>query len=215
MASSGRVVQLADVRARGARAPAADTTELAEGLRQGEAWAERALLEQHTAHVERILTRILGMPADLDDLVQEVFLRAFQRVEELRDPRALRGFLTAIAVFVAREAIRARRRRRWLVLLPPEETPEIAASAASPETIAAMRAFYDVMRTLDPDARIAFTLRFVEGMELTEIAGACGVSLSTIKRRLKAAEADFTERARADEALATFFEEGTRWPRST
>jgi RNA polymerase sigma-70 factor (ECF subfamily) len=210
MAAPTKVTHLSDIRAaRDVDDPAA----LALALRQGEAWAERALLEQRTAHVERILTRILGARGDLDDLVQEVFVRALQRVEELREPRALRGWLTGIAVNVAREAIRAARRRRWLSLVAPHETPEVPAPLASPETRAAVRAFYRVVSELDADAHIAFTLRFVEGMELAEIAGACGVSLATIKRRLKAAEAEFAERAHADEALADWLEEGTRWCR--
>jgi RNA polymerase sigma-70 factor (ECF subfamily) len=68
-----------------------------------------------------------------------------------------------------------------------------------------------VVGQLDADARIAFTLRFVEGMELAEIARACGVSLATIKRRIKSAEAEFAERGQANEMLADWFEEGTRW----
>jgi len=209
-----KVLRLADARQDAPRPAGEDAIELARALREGEAWAERALLEQQTAHVERILTRILGGRGDLDDLVQEVFVRAFERVEELREPRALRGWLTAIAVFVAREAIRAGKRRRWLVFLPPEETPELVNATASPEIRAAVRAFYEVVGGLEADARIAFTLRFVEGMELAEVAGACGVSLATIKRRLKSAEAEFAERGRAHEALAGWFEEGTRWQRS-
>jgi RNA polymerase sigma-70 factor, ECF subfamily len=214
MPPPSKVVRLADVRTAPPQPADEDPVELARALREGEAWAERALLEQQTAHVERILTRILGGRSDLDDLVQEVFVRAFERVEELREPRALRGWLTAIAVFVAREAIRAGKRRRWLVFLPKEETPEPVSPTAPPEVRAAVRAFHDVVGRLDADARIAFTLRFVEGMELAEIAGACGVSLATIKRRIKSAEAEFSERGRAHEALADWFEEGTRWRRS-
>ncbi len=213
MASSSKVVHLSDVRRAALRAVDDDPDALARALREGEPWAERAFLEQRTPHVERILTRILGARTDLDDLVQEVFVRAFQRVEELREPRALQGWLTSIAVFVAREAIRSSRRRRWLQFMAPEETPELPAALASPEVRAAARAFYQVVAALDADARIAFTLRFVEGMELAEIAGACGVSLATVKRRIKAAEADFIERAEAHEALVDWLEEGTRWPR--
>jgi RNA polymerase sigma-70 factor (ECF subfamily) len=208
-----KVTHLSDVRAAASRAADEDPGALALALRQGEAWAERAFVERSTAHVERIVTRILGARADLDDLVQEVFVRAFQRVEELREPRALKGWLTGIAVNVAREAIRSARRRRWLRFMRQEETPDVAAPLASPETRAAVRAFYQVVDDLDADGRIAFTLRFVEGMELAEIAGACGVSLATIKRRLKAAEAEFAERAEAHEALAELLQEGTRWRR--
>jgi RNA polymerase sigma-70 factor (ECF subfamily) len=206
IAPSSKVIRLDEVR-RGDGDPAV----FARALAAGETWAERGLLEQHTGHLERILTHILGRRQDIDDLVQEVFVRAFERVDELREPRALRRWLTAIAVFVARETIRARKRRRWLVFLPPAETPEIPCVDASPELRAAVKAFYEVVGQLDADDRIAFTLRFVEGMELTDVAAACGVSLATIKRRLKQAEAEFSARGRAHEALADWFEESTRW----
>jgi RNA polymerase sigma-70 factor (ECF subfamily) len=193
------------------RAPEQVEESLVRALCAGKTWAERAFLETQTAHVERILTRILGGHPDLDDLTQEVFVRAFERVDELREPLALRGWLTAIAVFVARETIRKKQRRRWLLFLPPEETPDIEIPAASPEARAALRAFYEVLGHLAIDARIAFALRFVEGMELSEIAEACDVSLATIKRRIKSAEADFHRLGRAHAALVDWFEEGTRW----
>jgi RNA polymerase sigma-70 factor (ECF subfamily) len=213
MAGSPNVLSLADARRPASqRREGEDERALVQALRNGAPWAERALFESYTPHVERILSRILGMHADLDDLVQEVFLRAFQRIEELREPRALRSWLTSIAVFVARETIRTRRRRRWLFFLGADEPLEIAGPSPSPEALAALRAFYEVVATLDPDARIAFTLRFVEGMELAEIAEVCGVSLATIKRRIKGAELEFVAKGRAREALVQWFEEGTRWP---
>jgi RNA polymerase sigma-70 factor (ECF subfamily) len=184
---------------------------VASALRAGEAWARRAFLKQHTEYIERLLTRMLGSHADLDDLVQDVFIRAFKQIANLREPAAIRSWLTQIAVYVAREAIRRKKRRRWLLFLPPEETPDLEVPTASPEARAALRAFYEVVGHFDPDTQTAFTLRFVEQMELTEIATACGVSLATIKRRLKSAEAEFFIRGKAHEALADWFEEGTRW----
>ena len=197
------------------REPAGDEEELVRGLRDGKRWAERALLERYGAHVERVLTHILGSHTDLDDLAQEVFLRALSRVADLREARALKEWLSAFAANVAREAIRRKRRRWWQVLQPPEETPELPAPSASVEDRAALHAFYEVLGGLDADARIAFALRYVEGMELTQVAGICGVSLATIKRRISAAEAQFCAKGRAHEALADWFEEGTRWRRSS
>jgi RNA polymerase sigma-70 factor, ECF subfamily len=193
------------------RRPGDDPEELVRAMRGGEAWAERAFLDRYGGHVDRMLTRLLGAHPDLDDLAQEVFLRAFQRLASLRSPGALKSWLTAIAVFVAREAIRKRQRRGWLVALPIEEACDLEVPSATPEARAALRAFYEVVGALDADAGIAFTLRFVEGMELTEIADACGVSLATAKRRIKAAETEFCARGRAHEALADWFEEGTQW----
>ncbi len=97
--------------------------------------------------------------------------------------------------------------------MAPEETPEVEAPVASPEVRAAIRAFYQVLGQLEADERIAFTLRFVEGMDLADVAEACGVSIATIKRRIKSAEAEFAERGQAHEVLAQWFAEGTRWHR--
>src|SRR6188768_752470 len=193
------------------RPRALEPAELLRGLKAAEPWAERALLRVETAHVERMLTRVLGFCAELDDLTQEVFIRAFARIAELREPESLRAWLSSIAVFVAREAIRRKRRRRWLVFLPAEERPELLASGASLEARAALRVFYEVLDGFAADERIAFTLRFVEGMELSEVAEACQVSLATIKRRLKRAGEDFYLRGRARAELVDWFEEGSRW----
>jgi RNA polymerase sigma-70 factor, ECF subfamily len=192
---------------------ALDPEELVRGLKAAEPKAERALLHAESAHVERMLTRILGFCAELDDLTQEVFIRAFARIAELREPESLRAWLSSIAVFVAREAIRRKRRRRWLMFLPTPEAPEPAASVASFEARSALRVFYEVLDGFAADERIAFTLRFVEGMELTEVAEACQVSLATIKRRLKRASDDFYLRGRARAELVDWFEEGSRWRR--
>ncbi|HEY3255169.1 MAG TPA: sigma-70 family RNA polymerase sigma factor, partial [Polyangiaceae bacterium] len=123
------------------------------------------------------------------------------------------AWLRSIAVFVAREAIRRKRRRRWLLFLPVEAQPEPPASDASFEARAALRVFYEVLDGFAADERIAFTLRFVEGLELSEVAEACQVSLATIKRRLKRASDDFYLRGRTRAELVDWFEEGSRWRR--
>ena len=61
------------------------------------------------------------------------------------------------------------------------------------------------------DKFIAFALRFVDGMELVEVAEACEVSLATIKRRLARAQAKFTNIARTYPVLHEWLERGARW----
>jgi RNA polymerase sigma-70 factor (ECF subfamily) len=185
---------------------------LVAGLREGRAWAQRALLEDYTGLVERVLVRILGRFGDLDDLSQEVFLRVLDRVDEIREPAALRGFIAAVAVFVAREAIRKKRRKRWLVFLAPEEQPEPVVEGVDEEARSALRELYQVLDRLDDDVRVAVTLRYLEGMEVVEVGHACGVSLSTIKRRLRDGEAQLVELAMTRPSLRRFLEEGGRWP---
>jgi RNA polymerase sigma-70 factor (ECF subfamily) len=188
--------------------------ELTAGLLGGEAWAERELLERYTRHVERVVARITGdTSADLDDRVQEVFVRVVGRLASLRDPDSLPGFVTQIAVFVAREAIRARRRRRWLAFLAPADLPETEAPVASDEIRGALDAFYELVERLDPDPRIVFLLRHVEGMELAEVASACDVSLATVKRRLSEAEREFKARAAAVPELEPWLAGRSKWAR--
>lgn len=181
---------------------AEEQAHLVQALKARRAWAERTLLEEQSGYVERVLTRILGFHPELDDLVQEVFIRALERVDAIHDPSGLRSWIGAIAVFVAREAIRRRRRRRWLVLFSPDELPEPEAPSASPEIRAAAAAMYELFDRMDPELRIAFALRVVDGMELAELAELLDVSVSTVKRRVQRAEQWFVERARKDARLA-------------
>ena len=81
---------------------------------------------------------------------------------------------------------------------------------AEPTTREALDHSYAILDTMPADERIAFSLRFIDGMELTEAATACGCSLATIKRRLAKAEKKFLDSARADSVLSGRIE-GGRW----
>jgi RNA polymerase sigma-70 factor (ECF subfamily) len=70
----------------------------------------------------------------------------------------------------------------------------------------ALAAVYRVLKSLPTDERIAFALRVIEGMELTAVASACGVSLSTIKRRLTGAQQRFDELSGREPVLKAWVE---------
>jgi RNA polymerase sigma-70 factor (ECF subfamily) len=95
--------------------------------------------------------------------------------------------------------------------MPDDELPEVDAGVAPGEIQDAMRATYAVLEKLSPDERIAFALRYVDGMELTEVAAACGRSLATIKRVLARAGVRFEAEARRHPVLLAWLEGGTRW----
>jgi RNA polymerase sigma-70 factor (ECF subfamily) len=79
------------------------------------------------------------------------------------------------------------------------------------ETHEAVRATYRVLDTLPDDERMAFSLRFISEMQLTEVAAACRVSLATVKRRLARAEKRFVEAAKDHPALRERLAQGGRW----
>lgn len=190
---------------------AGDDAALVEGFRRGDPGARAALYDRHADHVHRVLYRILGFHRDLADLHHDVFVRALGSLPRLEDPAALKGWLTMIAVHVAHTAITRRRRHRWLWFLPAEELPEVTGSDAPGEVRDALRATYAALDALPADERIAFALRYIDGMELTEVAAACATSLATIKRRLARAGDHFAAEARQRPALEPWLEGGTRW----
>jgi len=184
---------------------------LVEGLRAGEPAAIAAFYDRFAPLVLRLLWRVLGAERELDDVLHDVFVRALGAIGELEDPGALRAWVTTVTVFTARSTIQRRVRRRWLTFRAPEELPEAEAPGPDGEVNEALRATYAVLDGLPADERIAFVLRFVEGLELTETAAACGVSLATIKRRLARAEEQFTRAARGHAVLGDWLEGGSRW----
>ncbi|WP_394826890.1 RNA polymerase sigma factor [Pendulispora albinea] len=188
---------------------AIEAAERAEGLvarvRAGEAAAEVEFIAQYLPHVARVLFRISGRRDGLDDLCQEVFLRAFERIDALEDAEGTRAWLTQFAVNVAREAIRARSRRGWLSFWAPADLPDACAVDPTPDRQAeihdALQAAYEILDSLTPDARAAFVLRYFEDLPLAEVAKACGISVATAKRRIHDAAEIFFARASRHEAL--------------
>jgi RNA polymerase sigma-70 factor, ECF subfamily len=186
-----------------------DDARLVERLRAGDPAAPAALFDRFGPLVNRVLYRTIGGGADHDDRVQETFLEALRALPSLRDEGALRAWITTIAVRVARAELRRRKVRRFLRLADDElpEPPCLDDHGARE----ALRATWRILDTLSTDERLAFTLRFIEGEELTAVADACGCSLATVKRWLARAEQRFVAQAQQHPELARRLAQGGRW----
>ena len=207
---SQAVAELLPLRKSQSELPAPESDELLVlSLRAQHPDAGTQLFDRYAPHVRRVLVRVMGPDSEILDLVHDVFVTALESVHRLVDPKALRAWLTQVAVFTARARIRRRVRGRILRFLPFSDLPEPELPPADFEASQAMQAVYRVLDGLDTDQRIAFALRFVAGMELTEVAGSCGVSLATIKRRLSRAQANFTAGALREPALAEWLKQSS------
>ncbi len=202
------VVRELHPRGAGRTSTATDALLVAE-IRNGSTAAAGMFFDRYVRHVERLIWSLLGPEPEAEDVLHEIFVRALEGIEGVEDPSRLKSWLTGITVYTAREWIRRRTRRRWLRFV--DELPEAPTPAASEEVNEATRCTYDVLSSMSADDRVFFSLRFIEGMELSEVALACDVSVSTAKRRLKDAEKRFLARARRHEALVPWLEEGGRW----
>ncbi|WP_437326323.1 RNA polymerase sigma factor [Sorangium sp. So ce381] len=195
------------------RLPQSERTdeELVAGIAAGEPWAAAMLLDRYGPLVERLIRRVMGRDPELQDLVHEAFARVLTSVHQVRDGQAVKGWISSVAVHTAHHAIRRRRRARWLFFWQSDDDLPEPSSVPAHGPREALRRVYAALDELSTEDRIAFTLRFIEEMPLEDVAGACSVSLATIKRRLARAEQRFTAMAKRDPVLRGWMEEGDRW----
>jgi RNA polymerase sigma-70 factor (ECF subfamily) len=162
--------------------------------------ADRVLVDRFKVHVRRLLTRMLGPGPDIDDLMQEALFRVFERLHKVHPPDALPGFVTSVTVLVAREALRKRRRARWLSFFASDDLAELGRHHGSADIPEDVRSFYGALGKVSVHAQLCITLRYVEGMQLEELATALEMSLASAKRHLKKAEEELVALLGEDEA---------------
>ena len=165
--------------------------------RAGERYAQEALFQRYVRMALGLALRILARDAEVDDLVQDSFLYAFERLSTLENPQAFAAWLSSIVV---RTASKRLRRRKLLMRLGirndnPIDPDQVVSRTAPPDLGAELCRVYDLLDRLPADERVALVLRRVEGLEIPQIAEQMGMSMSTVKRRLNSAEARL-ERAR-------------------
>lgn len=144
------------------------------------------LYARYSGYVARLAARLLGSgDAEVDDVVQDVFWLASQRLERIVDLIQARGWLATVTTRVARRRLR---RRRFRALFHARPHGEVPARGATPEERTILARLYEVLDGLPTEHRLAWSLRYLEGEPLEAVASACGCSLATAKRRVAAAK---------------------------
>jgi RNA polymerase sigma-70 factor (ECF subfamily) len=153
----------------------AGDSELVEAARGGDRSAFGRLYQNYGRMIHGILLARVP-PAEVDDLVQEVFLQAFRHLSRLREAAAFGGWLAAIARNRARDHFRKSRPADELpaTLLAPGDTASDAEAAAALVTI----------RGLPEAYRETLILRLVEGMTGPEIATRTGLTPGSVRVNL-------------------------------
>jgi len=170
----------------------------------GDASAPILTYRKYAPRIFGIVQRSMGPAADAEDITQDIFLRVFSRVHTLRDPDAFGSFILSVALRVIRWQIRQRRVRRIMHLTDDGHLPETAVPAQDSEARQALDQLYRFLDTLSAEERTVFVLRLIEGMYLQEIAGALGISMATVKRRLRRAIDRLNSKVKIDGALRAY-----------
>jgi RNA polymerase sigma-70 factor (ECF subfamily) len=154
---------------------------------RGDTAAFHELYVKHRSDVARLVYRMLGAPADLDDVVQEVFFQVYRSLKDFRGQAKFSTWLHRVTVNVVLMHRRAARSRPALT----EETPaDVSTDAESilPDEDAdrreRMRAFARLLARLPEKKRIVFVLHELEGIAPSEIAKIVGAPVLTVRTRL-------------------------------
>ena len=151
------------------------------------------VFRRHAPYVGALVLKLTGRPGDVDDVVQDVFMQAHRGLSKLRDPEAVRPWLRRITVRRARRWLKKRWVLRWFRETDIDAQKDLVDAAASPEDRATISYVYQTLEKMPRDERLVWVLRFVEGETLESIAELLGASVSTVQRRLRAAQATMGE----------------------
>jgi RNA polymerase sigma factor (sigma-70 family) len=136
-----------------------------------------ALFEEHRSHLRAVAYRMLGSHAEVDDAVQEAWLR-LSRSDDA-DIRNLGGWLTTVVARICLDMLRSRRARREepyevhipdpTVSIDTDVTTDPAAEVVHADSVGL--AMLVVLDSLAPRERLAFVLHDVFGVPFAELAG--------------------------------------------
>ncbi len=156
----------------------------------GDRDAESLLYRRYAGGVLTTALRLLRSHTAAEDVVQDSFVIGFARLAQLKTAGQFRPWLLSIVVSQARKRIRRERLLQGVGLDAMADAPLHlqAVGSASVEARGALAVLDGLLQDLPVAHRLAWTLRYVEGEKLDDVATAMGKSLATTKRYLMAAE---------------------------
>ncbi|HEX7094301.1 MAG TPA: RNA polymerase sigma factor, partial [Acidimicrobiales bacterium] len=136
---------------------------------------------------------VLGSAGEVEDLVQETYLRAVRSLDGFRGDAPVLAWLLSIARHVCADHVRARQRRRRL-------TQRLAAFEPDPVVPQPGEPVDDLLHALDPDRRDAFVLTQIVGLSYEDTAAVLGCPIGTVRSRVARARADLSAALRRAES---------------
>jgi RNA polymerase sigma-70 factor (ECF subfamily) len=171
----------------------------------GDAAAFREIFVRHRGDVARLVYRMLGAPADLEDVVQEVFVQVYRSLKDFRGQSKFSTWLHRVTVNVV---LMHRRSARSRPVLTDEIPSDVVADdrQALPdedfERLERMRAFQRLLGRLADKKRVVFVLHELEGLPPAEIADIVGAPVLTVRTRLFYARRELEQMLSEEPALA-------------
>ena len=166
--------------------------ELVERTKGGDVRSYEELVRRYERLVGRVIYPYAGRDAAVEDLVQETFLRAYDRLSTFNPEYRFKSWLLAIANNLGIDTLR---RRRDLVEFNPElHTPLARGPEAAVTEAERARSVQDAVMTLPEAYSVPLVLRYAEDLSYAEIAEILDISVAALKSRLFRARNMLAER---------------------
>ena len=159
---------------------------LVERCRRGELGAFEEIYRVHSPRLFALIHRMVGNPADAEDLLQEVFLAAHRKLDGFRGESALGTWLYRLATNHCLDYLRSRAAKTGQVTDAMDDEPMLAdpGSRAIVESTVVKMDLERALAQLPSGCRAAFLLHDVEGLEHREVAETLGIAEGTSKSQV-------------------------------
>ncbi len=165
---------------------------LIEKARGGDAVAFNQVVTAYRKRIMGTISRLIGRPEDVEDVAQEVFVRLFFSLEQLRSPEVFEPWLYRLTVNAAYDYLRKRKRRQESRMADLADQQVMMADAVAGEKLEAdrleaaeIREFVQsLLGEVSEEDRILLMLKEVEGLSLRELEQIYGVNENALKVRL-------------------------------
>ena len=193
-----------------------DVAALVRRAQGGDRAAFAVLFRDHRRIVLGIVYRMLGPTADMEDVVQEVFLQVHKSLGEFRGDAKFSTWLHRVTVNVVLMVRRAARSRPVFAPEPPVDVSVDRRMLPDEDAARTRRvvAFYGLLDRLADKKRLVFELHELEGKSPAEISEIVGAPVLTVRTRLFYARKELCEMMRSEPSLEAFVDDVAREPRT-
>ena len=166
--------------------------ELIKKAQDGDAAAFNQVVMAYRRKTLGTISRLIGRPEDVEDVAQEVFLRLYFSLDQLRAPEGFEAWLYRLTVNAAYDHLRKHRRRAETRVADLSEQQMTMADAAASTTVdrdeirkrQVRETVDELLSSVSPEDRILLTLKEVAGISLKDLEKVYGANENALKVRL-------------------------------
>lgn len=167
--------------------------DIVERAQAGDAQAFNEIVHAYRRRIFGTVSRLIGRPEDVEDVAQEVFIRLYYSLDQLRSPEVFEPWLYRLTVNAALDYLRKRRKRKMesrVADLSEQQVMMADAAAGSKAEVdekekARIRELVDsLLAGVSEEDRLLLTLKEVEGLSLKDLEKIYGVNENALKVRL-------------------------------